>query len=164
MVSQRRQTSWALSVEGTLAHTSSMAQLVPTVAVPAVDGLTIVRIRGEFLAYLVTVGSNNDGFEGAVGIGIVTDEAIAAGVAAVPTPFSDEDDELWLWHSFFHIIGASTSSPSQQPAATVRIQVDTKAMRKIPIGNTLFAAVEVVESGVVSGESHLHTRLLVKLP
>ena len=162
-VSQRRQTAWAIGVNGTVAHSTSVAQLYSVGAVPSAEGLTIVRIRGTFLAYLVTVGSNNDGFKGAVGIGIVTDEAFTAGIASIPAPFSDEEDELWIWHSFFHIIGASTSSPSQQPAATVRLEVDSKAMRKFPVGNTLFAAVEVVESGVVSGESHIDTRTLVKL-
>ena len=161
--SQRRQTAWSLGPEGTLAHTASAAQLVPTSVTATVEGLTIVRIRGTFLIFLTSVGSNVDGLTGAVGIGIVTDEAIAAGVAAVPTPFSDDDDELWMWHHYFHCIGASTSSPSQQPAATVRMEIDSKAMRKLPQGNSLFAAVEVVETGVIAGNSFLNTRILVKL-
>ena len=162
-VSQRRQTAWGLGVEGTLAHTASASQLYPTTILPSVEGLTIVRTRGTFLIFLTSVGSNVDGLTGAVGIGIVTTEAIAAGVTAVPGPFSDDEDELWLWHSYFHCIGASTSSPSQQPAATVRLEIDSKAMRKFPVGNSLFAACEVVETGVIAANSFINTRILFKL-
>ena len=162
-VSQRRQTAWAFGPEGTLAHTASAAQLYPTTISPTVEGLTVVRLRGEFLIFLTSVGSNVDGLSGAVGIGIVTAEAIAAGVAAVPTPFSDDDDELWMWHSYFNCVGASTSSPSQQPAATVRLQIDSKAMRKFPAGMVMFAACEVVETGVIAANSFILTRSLVKL-
>jgi len=159
-----RLTAWGLGPEGALAHSSSVAQGFATGIVPTSEGFTIVRIRGEFLAFLQSAGSNGDGFQGAVGIGLASDEAFAVGITALPTPLSDDEDELWIWHSFFNIFAGTAATGSREPAATVRLPVDTKAMRKFPVGTTMFAAVEVVETGVAVGSSKLLTRMLFKLP
>ena len=159
-----RQTAWAVGPNGELAHTSSVAQAFGVTSVPLVDGLTLIRIRGEFLFFVTSGDANGAGFTGAVGIAVVENNAVAAGIGSLPTPLTDAGDEMWVWHSFFHAIVASTASPSQQPAATLRLVIDSKAMRKNPVGTTLFAAVEVAESGVAVAESHLQTRVLDKLP
>jgi len=159
-----RLTAWAIGPEGATAHSASNAQLMPTGVIPNIEALTIIRIRGTFLFFLTSVSSVSDGFLGAVGIGIVTDEAFTAGIGSMPTPLSDDEDELWMWHSFFHAIAVSTTNIDRQMTTQIRLPIDSKAMRKFEPGNTLFAAVEVTETGTAVGQAHLLTWTLIKLP
>ncbi len=160
----RRRTAWGVGPEGELAHTTSVAQLFSIGSAATLEGSTVVRIRGEFMAFLTSVDAAGAGFRGAVGIGLTTVEAFTAGIASVPTPLSDDDAEIWLWHSFFHVLALGTDTNSLAGApANVRLVIDSKAMRKEDFGTVLFGAVEVVESGVAVAESSLLSRVLVKL-
>ena len=47
--------------------------------------------------FLSAATSALDGFNGAFGIGLVTRQALAVGVSAVPTPLDEEDWDGWLY-------------------------------------------------------------------
>ena len=49
-------------------------------------------------------------------------------------------------------------------AATFRMEIDTKAMRKLHEEDSLYAAFEVTEVGVSTMTVQMDSRLLVKLP
>ena len=164
---QRRQTAWSIGpaeVDGL--NSSSVATLWSSGVVPLVDGLTIVRLRGIMKLTLLTAGAAGDGFFGACGIGIVTDEAFAAGITAVPGPLTDEGDELWMWHSYFDVrsITATIADGVNAAGVVALLPIDSKAMRKIPSGNTVFGITELVESGAATVESQAQCRMLSKLP
>ena len=121
---------------------------------------TIVRIRGV-LGITLTAGGLADGYFGACGIGLVAENAFAAGVGSTPTAFLDADWDGWIWHHFFDIRGFDADGPA--PHQDVRI--DSKAMRKWEGDEmTLFGSVDVVESGTAGVSFEADTRVLVKLP
>ncbi len=163
----RRSTSWSIGVaEVDGGFTTSAASLWSATAVPTVEGLTIIRTRGLVRSILASASAVGDGFFGAHGIGIVTDEAIAAGVSAVPSPLSDEDWEGWLWHAYFDVRAVTATIADGVNAAGYSMvqEIDSKAMRKLPSGMTLFGITEVTESGTAVLEVQAQTRTLLKNP
>ena len=177
--SQRRKTSWQIGPQSgvngaAVAISASQATLLNTVAVVLEDGLTLVRTRGEFTAFLRTSTAAGDGYHGAFGIGVATLAAVTAGVLSVPTPLTEEDWDGWLYHRYFGIFSGgplATATAAQQTdlvnpmSAAIRLEVDSKAMRKLETEMALFAAIEVVELGAAGiMEFSFNCRMLVKLP
>ncbi len=91
-VRTRRRTGWEAGTGGTLITTlsTSNAQFVGNVLAVLNDGFTIVRTRGYVQVLLTTATAANNGFQGAFGIGIASTAAIAAGIASVPTPLTEQ--------------------------------------------------------------------------
>ena len=175
----RRKTSWSIgprtndnfgSPQAAISTTSSV--LATTGAAILADGVTIVRMRGNFRAWLISVNAASTGFACAFGVGLARLPAFTAGMASLPKPFTDEDDELWLYHRYFNLtaggaIGAAASSDNDIVNAIVSgidIEVDSKAMRKVDVNDVIYAAIEVQLSGVASMNWAFSCRLLAKLP
>ena len=127
-------------------------------------GVTIMRIRGTFTAWLDLVTAIGDGFINvAAGIGIVSGDAFAAGAGSMPSPLSDPDWD-WLWINYFGAVVGSTVTEEFKGLAAVRAVVDTKAMRKIAPNETVFGMTEVdTEVGTSSLSYSVMTRMLFKL-
>ena len=164
---QRRSTSWEtgpLSADTTVS--SSTGKLWSATAVPQVDGLTVVRMRGLINIWLTAATAAGDGFAGAFGIGITSDEAIAIGVTAVPSPLSNMAWEGWIWHSFWDVRALTGTIADGVNAGVTyqRVVVDSKAMRKLPLGMTMFGASDQTESGTATAEYNADIRMLVKNP
>ena len=173
--SARRQTAWGVGPGGTAANTTistSTALIMGSGAGPASDSITIARLRGEFTAWLSTTQAAAGGFAGAIGVGVVSLAAFNAGVASVPTPITEEDWDGWFYHRYFSLKspgsltgGAITDIDANTPiVASIRLEVDSKAMRKIDIQEVAYAAIEVVEVGTATMESSFNSRLLAMLP
>ena len=172
--SQRRQTSWDLGPGGTqIQQFSSTTPIVLGAGVaPLVDGLTVVRIRGEFTAYLTNTDAAAAGLLGAVGIGKGSQSAFTAGVGSLETPIADEGWDGWLYHRFFALTsggaiagGAMADHDAVNPTtAALRIEIDSKAMRKLDIEDILYAVVEFgTEIGTSIAQVSFNSRLLLKL-
>ena len=121
--------------------------------------MTVVRLRGNFTFGVVTAAAAADGMTGAIGVGICTEEAFAIGITAVPTPITDADRDIWMYHRFFSIHRTIDTDPRP-----VDFEVDSKAMRKLPEGMVIYAVAEVVEVGTVTAEVYFDSRLLFKIP
>ena len=150
---------------------ASVAQAAGTGMVALVDGITLIRTRGELLMWLVTANAAGDGYHGAFGIAKATAAAFTSGIASVPTPITEDSWDGWLYHRFFSIhsvgaIGVSTAADEQNQSnnvtAALRIEVDSKAMRKIDIDEVFYAAIEVTEHGTADMEWAFNSRTLVK--
>jgi len=165
-VSLRRQTAWAIGPGGTtpVNITSSVAVILGGTVVPASEGLTVIRTRGLFAMHLKSVASQNDGFQGAIGIGLATLAAVTAGVGSLPTPLTEVGDENWLYHRFISIHAQEATESNLNGASWTRFEIDSKAMRKVPVGTSCYACLEVIEVGTASAQAFLDTRQLVKLP
>jgi len=170
-IGSRRQTSWGLGPGGTAPTVvnSNVAIFLGSFVSPTVDGDTVVRIRGHLSAYLLLATATNDGFAGAFGIGIASAAAITAGAASVPTPITEQDADNWLFHQYFSVkspvafaSGAAQNGPDI--ASSFRMDVDSKAMRKVSSDAGIYAMVEVVEVGTASMEVAFDSRMLLKLP
>jgi len=143
----RRLTDWVQGPGGTgITSLSASGSAILGSGTGPSKAVTIVRTRGILDAFLTQGTASGDGFFGAVGIGIVATPAFTAGITALPTPITELTWDGWLYHSFIscHLgenVGGNNSAEHQ------RIEVDSKAMRKLEPGQTVFAAVEVVEIG-----------------
>ena len=115
---------------------------------------TIMRTRGH-VSIRPEVVSADLSIVGAFGIGIVTSEALAVGVTAVPHPFRDADWGNWyVWRSFSY-------REEFQTAASVNFlswdfEVDSKAMRKVR-SNESFVMVAESQTGAFRISAPLRT-------
>ena len=167
--SQRRRTGWE---DGPgrdtvqTAITASANAIATSALVSLEDGLTVARLRGRLEMWLSAADAVNSGFSGAFGIGIATSDAISVGATAVPTPITEQDWDGWLfWQSFglFAPIGALTASTSLD-GTQLRMDVDSKAMRKFDENMALYAVVEVGEVASATLQWRFDSRLLLFLP
>ncbi len=168
----RRQTGWGLgpSTGGTPPSSQAISASGTTIAsigvVPGVEGLTLVRTRGYMALALESVGAVGDGMDGAFGIAITDDEAFTAGAASVPDPQDDPGSEVWFYHQWFTLSSLQTTQAvvGGDNMSSLRVDIDSKAMRKLPVGKTLYAVLGVIEVGGVSMAWTFGCRLLFKLP
>ena len=163
---RRRSVSWFVGPgdTGTTSHTSSASQIMGLGAQLTADGFTLIRIRGYFQIFLTSATAVLDGFSGALGIGIVTAEAFAIGITAMPDPVADADWDGWLFHHFFDVRSARATFDAGDLSAAQRLVVDSKAMRVLREGDTVFMAIETTEGGTAAGTSVFDSRMLLKHP
>ena len=160
----RRIAKWSFGPTFAPLNMSATGQAIGT-SLGLVDNtqVTLVRIRGQLQIFITSASSAGDGFDGAMGIGLVTREAFAAGATAVPGPISEMDWDGWVYHTFFHVHVHATANIPQQAPASFSIAVDSKAMRKWSEGYVLVPVLEQVEHGTAVAEAWFDSRLLVKL-
>ena len=129
--------------------------------------LTLVRVRGEFTAFIESATSIGDGYyELAFGICIVTENAFNAGVASVPAPLTDLGWDGWLFHRLVSQMRApSTTELFTSPMEAVRIEIDSKVMRKEKATDVMIGVTELgTEAGACTLTYQAVTRVLDKLP
>jgi len=163
MGGKRRATAWELGPGGTSGQslTGSAAIILGSGVAPTVEELTVVRTRGIFDITLETAASVGLGYFGAIGIGVVTSAAFAIGVTAVPTPITEQSWDGWLYHSFFSVHrGLDAGAGASQ---SMRLEVDSKAMRKLNVNETVMVVLEAVEIPTATAEVFFDSRMLVKL-
>ena len=127
------------------------------------DGFTLVRTRGLLRGFLRTATSAGDGFQGALGIGIVSSAAFNVGVGSVPTPITEVGWEGWVFWSPVSLHSA-VAGVSVAASEEVELTVDSKAMRKFNSDMTLFAVLELIEIGTAAASFFFDSRMLFKLP
>jgi len=174
--SPRRKTSWIIGprtgANGSLQSIISSVKTVATIGVTTVDGETLIRTRGQLLLFLRSATASNNGFTGAFGIGMVTDQAFTAGIASMPGPLNDDEWDGWLYHNYFAVFASSVIAAEVSNAddfantqsAVLRMEIDSKAMRKTKSKQVMFAALEVEETGVADMSWFFNSRQLFKLP
>jgi len=125
---------------------------------PDADDYTILRSRGEF-ACASSGGSTGDLFLVALGFGLCTTEAAAAG--AVPLPFENPEWDGW----FNYVVLALQETGSTPNAVSGRVTIDSKAMRKVPSGQVPFFSTQIFTAFSASGATvneAIQARILVK--
>jgi len=97
-----------------------------------------------------------------LGMAVVSDQSVAIGVTAVPTPFTDLGSDLWLLHSVIASGFTFISGTGVQAPGGINREIDSKGMRKVEDGQDLIACLE--NSGQGNGTSNLVMgRILIKL-
>ena len=99
---------------------------------------TLTRTRGRVRASIDGPVANDKSCVG-VGLIAVTEEQLAVGITAIPSPIDDFDAE-WFWHGVLLLLaqGASTD----EPGITDTIEIDSKAMRRMKQTQTALAVIE----------------------
>jgi len=166
----RRLTAWDLGPGGddlgTLDNVSVVSDsnvILGAGVTPLIPAITVVRIRGFIEVNLVAADAALSGFNFAAGIGIVTLDAFTAGAASVPNPFSDIQWPGWLWHHLGGIHAPQEILDLNQVAAQ-RIEVDSKAMRKVRLNEVMTLIMSFGETATATVNVRAATRALVKLP
>ena len=111
---------------------------------------TLMRTRGNLVTGID--GSVSDD-KVIVGMGIIkaTEEQLAVGVTALPSPVLDLDAE-WLWHSFGCLQAQGTDQGA--PGTTQRFEIDSKAMRRMKANEGLAL---VVFNEAIAGSAAIDT-------
>ena len=164
---QRRKTAWDLGpgdTSETLFNATQSLFLGQGFQIIA-EGLTLIRIRGQFSMNIETAAAIGERMIGAFGIAIVTDQAFAAGISAVPTPIDEQLHDSWLFWRAIQLQAINvTETFGNAGSGRVEFEVDTKAMRKLTPNDTIYAVVQVVENGTVTANAFFDSRALFKLP
>ncbi len=108
-------------------------------------GETLRRVRGWASAISDTVAAS-EAYLGAMGIAIVSDTALALGITALPGPFTDINDDIWLfWMGFGGNVTLldSTGVVVQPPYIQL---IDNRAMRRVEEGQAVVVMVENAQS------------------
>ena len=150
-ISNRRLTQWVRAADVSVYTSLGGSTVIIDQSLGGItEPITVVRMRG-----MIDIISDQEiAIErpfGAVGACVVSDQALAAGVASVPTPISDADSDLWLMHQYFHAPVTHLSSVGYTKVNQT-FEFDSKAMRKIPADTTL---IWVVETGSTVGIRYL---------
>ncbi len=163
MVRSGRKTFWiggtyvrqALGAAGTSVIVTSL-----NAAALALRPFTIVRTRGMVSIFSDQIAAVEDQVA-AFGKIVVSDQAVAIGVTAVPTPASDDQSN---WHVFTFLSDKFLfiTGVGFQQIAMINHVIDSKAMRKVEEGQDLIG---VVESDTLSDGCQIstYTRTLIKL-
>ena len=157
----RRETLWfsfpmvssTLGASGTAVFQASL-----NAAALALRPFTIVRSRFNWLC-VSDQNAATEQFVGNFGMCVVSDQAIAIGITALPTPATDLGSDLWFlhqsWIGQFQLNAAGMLSEGPK-------DIDSKSMRKVVDGQDIAA---VVEAGIGLSGVVVRTvgRMLIKL-
>ena len=148
VVRSKRQVTWIGTADQGYVAVASTAKVLLSSFDPFAVGIikpTIVRTRGMYSIKPDVFTANLD-IVGAWGVAIVSDDAFAVGITAIPGPFSDSNWDGWMAHEFFavHLEDLGTAVETVFPA-DVRFNVDSKGMRKVSDNETV---VHVAESEI----------------
>ncbi len=139
----KRQSAWFENPPGvTTIAAASTAVLVGSLnaAALAMRPFTIIRTRGS-LFYKSDQSAANERYGCGYGLAVVSDEAVAIGVTAIPTPITDQGSDLWFLleqlEGFFGFADATGFAEVGQER-----MIDSKAMRKVDIGQDLVIVAE----------------------
>ena len=95
----------------------------------------------------------------AVGIAVVSTEAAAVGITAIPTPNTEAASSLWFVHQYAFADSSDLASNVRRGETWL---MDSKAMRKVELGQDMVVVIE--GGGLGSGQiTSLGGRILVKL-
>ena len=162
---QRRQAAWAdISLFSRLNALGGAASLGSAfTAIGLTERLTIARIRGSVSCHL-DVGAALDAYTLGVGVIVVKDEALVAGIGSMPGPLSGLE-QSWIWHHMFSLGPAATATTDgAQILLNQTIELDTKAMRKVQDGDTLAIVWEgVQDNGTPTADALCSARMMVLL-
>ena len=103
-VAQRRESLWMfLPVGADIMSSGSTAILAGSLNADALAlrPFTVIRTRGIFSLRSDQVATSED-FGASFGVAVVSDQAVAIGITAVPTPETDRGSDLWLVHETIH--------------------------------------------------------------
>ncbi len=159
----RRESLWlAIAATSTAIASASTAVLFSgfSAAILALRPFTIVRTRG--VAGILTDSGGASENQGAVfGMSVVTEQALAVGVTAVPTPETDADsDSFFLYEPYIDRTFLQTAVGILQMRSQ-RV-FDSRAMRKVEDGFDVAGVWETLttSNGLVA---HKVGRMLIKL-
>ncbi len=164
VVASGRKTFWLAGAvsQTTLASTSSAVVITSlNAAALALRPFTIVRTRGVWSVFSDQTAADENQFVQFGGI-VVSDQAVAVGITAVPTP-AEQDSSPWFFFDTalqrFNIGSDIGLVPNFAPD---RYVIDSKSMRKVEEGQDIIGVVQNAAAGAGS-IVNTYFKILIKL-
>ena len=156
----KRKTSWLelVPTSASVSASTSVLLLSLTTAEKARRPFTIVRTHWEIVMANDAIGGGITNLIGAVGACVVTDQAEAVGITAIPTPITDLASDQWFLHQMM-LSSQIEQGTDGMTYSNAKYSIDSKAMRKVDDSEDV---VFIVESGAVSFTIVHGGRLLIK--
>ncbi len=143
--SGRRPMNWQGGTFQALPSLAGVATTANTIVTEAIletfPDPTIVRVRGSYI--FSETGINGTAVL-TVGIMLIDNAALAAGVASIQTPGTDVGSD-WLWWDTVPLDNVGTVAAD--PVRTGRRIIDSKAMRKVKTNQALVFVTEILALG-----------------
>jgi len=159
----RRQTVWfAFALSEFLIGAGGTAQLLfqLNAAALALRPFTVIRSRFDWFCHSDQDGADEQ-WGGALAMAVVSDQASAIGITALPTPVTDQGSDLFFVYE--QMVGEIIVTSAVGVTEVGRNKViDSKAMRKVDIGQDIVVVAET-PTFVESADFVLGGRMLVKL-
>ena len=161
-ISAARRTSWLDIPLGTDTIAGGGVNLVASLTAAELARRPFTIERTHLWIHITSDQLAADEFQfGAVGMAVVSDQALAIGVTAVPTPVTDLASDLWFLHQ---IIGAeftlNTAVGFDANGGHI-VEVDSRAKRKVNDGQDVIVVAEL--AGISFGALvRIGGRLLIK--
>jgi len=114
------------------------------------SALTLVRTRGSLIVSIDNSGTTKNILNGAYGLIVVSNEAFAAGLASLPSPMTEIEND-WVVYVPFALRSESVATVITDLGAHRHIDFDSRGMRKLKLGDTLAAIVEIAQSDATTG-------------
>ena len=110
---------------------------------------TVLRSRGELVVQAVADAATDTAVMG-LGIGVITTNSRIVGGTSVPGPITDIGWDGWLYHRFVGFEANPATSASNVAILLNRVvDIDSKAMRKLPEGSSVVLIAEVSTADMV---------------
>ena len=138
MARTRRSYDWAGATFG--ATIASVTQAI-VLSFLDVEPVTLMRTRGNILIKGTPDAVGDDAVVG-LGVIVVSDNAAAVGGTSVPGPINDPDAP-WVWHQYVPLDAGSAGLLGDDIGSIARVEVDSKAQRKIGINETAVMVIEL---------------------
>jgi len=129
----RRETLWIGETETSDVLASANSVVISsslTTAGLALRPFTIIRTVGYAFITSDQVATS-ESYQGAFGQCVVSDQAAAIGVTAVPTPFTDLGSDLWFQHQILMNSFVDATTVGFEPVGGVGMAWESRAMRKV---------------------------------
>ncbi len=142
----RRETNWFFGTYATTTIAASTAVIITSLnaVALALRPFTVVRSRGMLMLESdQTAAAERSRVQ--YGAAVVSDQSVAIGVTAVPTPVTDDGSDLWY---IFETIAHSLQPGLTSGPIYTEVQFDSKAMRKVEEGQDI---ITVAEQGAAVG-------------
>jgi len=154
-----RKSLWLALQPAAVTLASGASNLVFSLNAAALDlrPFTIVRTRLELMVISDQAAAVEQQI-GALGVAVVSDQAVGVGITAVPTPITDIGSSLWFAHALALGQASQTVDNSNPPT---RISIDSKAMRKVEVGSDMIVTLELSAIGA-GAQFFVGGRILVK--
>jgi len=158
-ISQKRLTLWlpGTAADFTLTAAGGTIAFSLNAAALALRPFTIVRTHMQLFLRSDQAAAIEQQ-RAAVGMAIVSEQASAIGVTAVPTPVTDDGSDLWYLHQWMY---ADESNLTDRTRGGSQFTVDSKAMRKVNNDQDCLTVLEL--SSATGCIVTVATRSLVKL-
>jgi len=159
----KRETEW-ISIAPTLTvFTAAGGTILNTASAGLLTKRPFTIIRTHLTVLMTSDQLAADELQGgALGMCLVSDQAAAIGVTAVPTPVTDQGSDLWYLHQWIMNDFAFVTGVGFDGQAGRLVHIDSKAMRKVN-GDQDILLVGELSSVISSGFSFaIAGRMLIK--